>query len=57
VLSYIFKGVGHLISDFTPLSEIIQKCSHSDPTYRYQTALKIIEALENLEIEPIGAPA
>jgi len=57
VLSYIFKGVRHLIPDFTPLGEIIQKCSHSDPTRRYQTVLQIIEAVENLETEPIGAPA
>jgi hypothetical protein len=57
VLSYIFKGVSHLISDLTPLSEIIQKCSHSDPTYRYQTVLKIIEALENLETGSDWCPA
>ena len=57
VLSYIFKGVRHLISDFTPLAEIIQKCSHSDPTQRYQTVLQIIEAVENLETQPKGAPA
>jgi serine/threonine protein kinase len=57
VLTYIFKGVNRLIPDFTPLGQIIQKCSHSDPTQRYQTVLQIIEAVENLETEPIGAPA
>jgi eukaryotic-like serine/threonine-protein kinase len=57
VLSYIFKGVSRLIPDFTRLGEIIQKCSHSDPTRRYQTVLQIVEAVENLETEPIGAPA
>ena len=57
VLSYIFKGVSHLLPEFTPLGEIIHKCSNSDPTRRYQTVLQIIEAVENLETEPIGAPA
>lgn len=57
VLSYIFKGVSHLLTEFTPLGEIIHKCSNSDPTRRYQTVLQIIEAVENLEIEPTGAPA
>ncbi|MUL85043.1 MULTISPECIES: protein kinase family protein [unclassified Mycolicibacterium] len=57
VLSYIFKGVSHLLPEFTPLGEIIHKCSASDPTRRYQTVLQIIDAVENLETEPIGAPA
>jgi tRNA A-37 threonylcarbamoyl transferase component Bud32 len=57
VLSYIFKGVSRLIPDSTPLGVIIQKCSHSDPTRRYQTVLEIVDAVENLETEPIGAPA
>lgn len=57
VLTYIFKGVNRLIPDFSSLGEIIQKCSHSDPTQRYQTVLEVIEAVENLETEPIGAPA
>ncbi|MDW5611271.1 MULTISPECIES: protein kinase family protein [Mycolicibacterium] len=57
VLTYIFKGVNQLIPDFSSLGEIIQKCSHSDPTQRYQTVLEVIEAVENLETEPIGAPA
>jgi tRNA A-37 threonylcarbamoyl transferase component Bud32 len=57
VLSYIFKGVSHLLPEGTPLGEIIHKCSNSDPTRRYQTVLQIIEAVENLETEPIGAPA
>lgn len=56
-LSYIFKGVSRLISDSTPLGEIIQKCSHSDPAQRYQKVLQIVKAVENLETEPIGAPA
>jgi eukaryotic-like serine/threonine-protein kinase len=57
VLTYIFKGVSRLIPDFTPLGEIIQKCSHSDPTRRYQTVLQVVSAVENLETEPIGALA
>jgi hypothetical protein len=57
VLSYIFKGVSHLIADSTPLGVIIQKCSHPDPMQRYQTVLEIIAALEDLEIQPIDAPA
>lgn len=57
VLSYIFKGVSYLIPEFTPLGEIIQKCSHSDLTRRYQSVLEIVAAIENLETEPIGAPA
>lgn len=57
VLSYIFLGVSRLIPDFTPLGQIVQKCSHSDPTRRYQTVLQIIEAVEKLQAEPSGAPA
>lgn len=57
VLSYIFKGVSHLISDSTPLAEIVQKCSHSDPAQRYQTVLEIVKAVEDLDTEPDGAPA
>ena len=57
VLSYIFNGVRHLLPEFTPLGKIIHTCSASDPTQRYQTVLQIIEAVENLETEPIGAPA
>lgn len=57
VLSYIFKGVSHLLPEFTPLGQTIHKCSNSDPTRRYQSVLQIIEAVENLETEPIGAPA
>lgn len=57
VLSYVFNGVSHLMPDFTALGKIIHKCSHSDPTQRYQTVLQIIGSVENLETEPIGAPA
>lgn len=57
VLSYIFNGVSHLLPDVTSLGKIIHKCSHSDPTRRYQTVLQIVAAVENLETEPIGAPA
>lgn len=57
VLSYIFKGVNRLIADSTPLGQIIQRCSHVDPTQRYQTVLEIIAAAENLDTEPMGAPA
>ena len=57
VLSYVFNGVCHLMPDFTALGKIIHKCSHSDPTQRYQTVLQIIGSVENLETEPIGAPA
>lgn len=51
VLSYIFNGVSHLAPDFTPLGKVIHKCSHSDPTQRYQTVLQIIEAVEHLDTE------
>ena len=57
VLSYIFKGVSRLISDASPLGEIVQKCSHSNPAQRYPTVLEIIKALESLDAEPGGAPA
>ncbi|MFI2231475.1 protein kinase family protein [Nocardia testacea] len=57
ILSYIFKGVRQLLPGSDPLGEIVQKCSHSDPTQRYQTVLEIIAAVENLEIKPEGTPA
>lgn len=53
ILSYIFKGVRQLLPGSTPLGEIIQKCSNSDPTLRYQTVPEIVAAIENLEAEPI----
>jgi len=57
MLSFIFKGVQQLLPGSTPLGEIVQKCSHSDPTLRYQSVLEIIAAVENLEIKPEGTPA
>ncbi|WP_031939887.1 protein kinase family protein [Prescottella defluvii] len=57
VLSYIFKGTQQLLQGTDPLSKIIQKCSHSDPTQRYQAVLEIIAAVENLKIKPEGTPA
>ncbi|WP_160098563.1 protein kinase family protein [Rhodococcus sp. T7] len=57
VLSYIFRGVKQLLPGSTPLGEIVQKCSHSDPKLRYQSVLEIIAAVENLEFRPEGTPA
>ncbi|MET4609467.1 tRNA A-37 threonylcarbamoyl transferase component Bud32 [Rhodococcus sp. PvR044] len=57
VLSYIFKGVDQLLPGTDPLGEIIQKCSHSDPTQRYQTVREIIAAVENLKVKPNETPA
>jgi hypothetical protein len=39
--------INRLIPDFSPLGEIIQKCSHSHPPQRYQKVLQIMKAVEN----------
>ncbi|MBY4383010.1 protein kinase family protein [Rhodococcus fascians] len=49
VLSYIFSGTRSLIPDGSPQGNIVHKCSHSDPSKRYQKVQEIISAVEKLE--------
>lgn len=57
VLSFIFKGVKHLLNDGSAIAKIVQKCSHSDPRLRYQNVKDVIHALETIEASPRGTPA
>lgn len=49
ILSYIFTGRKKLLSDDSPISRIIHKCSHSEPAKRYQYVFNIINDLENVK--------
>lgn len=57
ILSYIFKGVKQLIPGTTPLGKIVQKCSNSDPSLRYEKVMQIIGDVENLKTEPTADTA
>lgn len=48
ILNYIFTGREHLPSDQSPLSSIIQKCSNTNPSLRYQNVKEIIDAIKEL---------
>jgi serine/threonine protein kinase len=57
VLSYIFTGKESLGSGPDEVSRIIQKCTASDPTNRYQRVIDLIADVECLEASPTDAPA
>lgn len=57
ILSYIFTGTKQLLSDGSPLSKIIHKCSDSNPTNRYQFVFSIINDIDNLHFYSGPAPA
>ncbi|GAA4403419.1 protein kinase family protein [Tsukamurella soli] len=48
VLSYIFKGVHNLLPGTDPVGKIVQKCSQSEPSRRYQSVREVIDAVEGL---------
>jgi len=57
VLAYIFTGRESLISDGTPLSRIVLKCTASDTSERYQDVLSLIADIDELDATPTDAPA
>ncbi|MDO2934158.1 protein kinase [Paeniglutamicibacter sulfureus] len=57
ILSFIFKGVKHLVAGTSGLAQIVQKCSHSDPSARYQTVAELIREIEALTPETKSTPA
>lgn len=56
ILSYIFTGQKRLLSDGSPLSEIIHKCSDSNPLRRYESVLGIINDIDRLQFRDRQGP-
>lgn len=48
ILNYILTGKENLVTDESRLGSIIQKCSATNPTNRYQTVRDIIEDMKKL---------
>ncbi len=48
ILNYIFTGRENLPEDDSPVSKVVQKCSDSHPSRRYQNVSEIIAAVKKL---------